>query len=95
MIGASWEEPLVVVAAGGVAAEWTEDALDATISAIEARSLASMSTGASWEEPWIMPSVVGGPEVEPNVVLIKACVVASESSSHASLPLGLWSLSKL
>ena len=50
---------MVVLVAGGAASEWTVPTLEATISAMEARSLASISMGASLEEPCITVDVGG------------------------------------
>ncbi len=74
---------------GGVAVESTVSAMEAIVSVIGARSSASTSMGASFEEPWSAAEAEGGTVVESTVLATEAWAVASESLLSAVLPLGL------
>jgi len=69
--------------------ETDEDSMEAyTVSAMEARLLASRSTCASWKEPGIVVVVVGGAAFELTVPALKAMVSAMEARSLVSTLMG-------
>ncbi len=58
------------------------------VSAIEVRSSASTSIGASWEDPWVVVLVAGGAAFELAVPALEATVLAIEAKSLASTSTG-------
>jgi len=70
--------------------ESEEDSMEAfAVSAIEARSLASMLIGANWEGPQVVVLVAGGAALEWAVSALEATMSTMEARSLASISTGV------